>query len=137
MLAALYLPIALVTRWGDDDGCAPSQDDFDSGYLLRALDHTMSLFQATLIACRYTVTTSRAIAYQECLDLWIKDLPILYPHTQEGVPRPNIHAAGHIYDFLLLFGPVISWWCFPFERIIGTLQKINMNDHVGGTCYSD
>ncbi|KAE9382827.1 hypothetical protein BT96DRAFT_845020 [Gymnopus androsaceus JB14] len=38
----------------------------------------------------------------------------------------------HIYDFLLLFGPVISWWCFPFERLIGALQKINTNDFVGG-----
>ncbi|KAJ6484909.1 hypothetical protein C8R45DRAFT_829718 [Mycena sanguinolenta] len=43
-----------------------------------------------------------------------------------------MHAAFHIYDFILLFGPVVDWWCFPFERLIGTLQKINTNDHVGG-----
>ncbi|KAJ7193740.1 hypothetical protein GGX14DRAFT_378717 [Mycena pura] len=46
--------------------------------------------------------------------------------------RPNVHIAFHIYDFLVLFGPVISWWCFPFERVIGFLQKINTNDHIGG-----
>ncbi|KAJ7202405.1 hypothetical protein GGX14DRAFT_370407 [Mycena pura] len=40
--------------------------------------------------------------------------------------------AFHIYDFLLLFGPIISWWTFPFERVIGFLQKINTNDHIGG-----
>ncbi|KAE9407462.1 hypothetical protein BT96DRAFT_809392, partial [Gymnopus androsaceus JB14] len=47
-------------------------------------------------------------------------------------PQPNIHAAGHIYNFLLLFGPVLSWWCFSFEHLIGALQKINTNDHIGG-----
>ncbi|KAE9391973.1 hypothetical protein BT96DRAFT_831255 [Gymnopus androsaceus JB14] len=44
--------------------------------------------------------------------------------------------ASHIYDFLKLFGPVISWWCFPFERLIGALQKVNTNDHVGGPLES-
>ncbi|KIK52019.1 hypothetical protein GYMLUDRAFT_180723 [Collybiopsis luxurians FD-317 M1] len=54
----------------------------------------------------------------------------------QGIPRPNIHAAGHVYDFLLLFGPVISWWCFPFEQLIRALQKINTNDHIGGEMES-
>ncbi|KAJ3888754.1 hypothetical protein F5879DRAFT_792806 [Lentinula edodes] len=67
---------------------------------------------------------------------WIRDLRTLYPHTREGVPRPNIHAAVHIFDFLVLFGPVISWWCFPFERLIGALQKIKTNDHIGGSMES-
>ncbi|KAJ7783918.1 hypothetical protein DFH07DRAFT_727790 [Mycena maculata] len=44
----------------------------------------------------------------------------------------NIHAAFHIYDFLLLFGPIISWWCFPFERLIGVLQRIKTSDQIGG-----
>ncbi|KAJ7738606.1 hypothetical protein B0H16DRAFT_1761269 [Mycena metata] len=26
----------------------------------------------------------------------------------------------------------MAWWCFPFERLIGTLQKINTNNHIGG-----
>ncbi|KIK53384.1 hypothetical protein GYMLUDRAFT_77481 [Collybiopsis luxurians FD-317 M1] len=26
----------------------------------------------------------------------------------------------------------MSWWCFPFEHLIGTPQKINTNDHIGG-----
>ncbi|KAJ6547261.1 hypothetical protein B0H19DRAFT_953617 [Mycena capillaripes] len=26
----------------------------------------------------------------------------------------------------------MSWWTFPFERLIGALQKINTNDHIGG-----
>ncbi|KAJ7605679.1 hypothetical protein DFH06DRAFT_1275568 [Mycena polygramma] len=30
----------------------------------------------------------------------------------------------------------MAWWCFPFERLIGSLQKINTNDHVGGELES-
>ncbi|KAF8166801.1 hypothetical protein K438DRAFT_2065086 [Mycena galopus ATCC 62051] len=26
----------------------------------------------------------------------------------------------------------MAWRCFPFERLIGALQKINTNDHIGG-----
>ncbi|THV04110.1 hypothetical protein K435DRAFT_649992, partial [Dendrothele bispora CBS 962.96] len=46
-LSTIYLPIALVTLWGDDDGCAPPDDDSDQGMLFKALEHSMALFQAT------------------------------------------------------------------------------------------
>ncbi|KAE9385592.1 hypothetical protein BT96DRAFT_791764, partial [Gymnopus androsaceus JB14] len=46
-LSSLHLPIALVIRWGDADGSAPPEDDSEAGYLLKVLDHTMALFQAT------------------------------------------------------------------------------------------
>jgi hypothetical protein len=131
-LATVYLPIALIILWGDNEGSAPPEDESDPGFLLKALDHTMALFQAVIIACRYTMTKQRANDVKNYHAAWVKDLRTLFPHAREGVPRPNIHAAGHIYDFLLLFGPVISWWCFPFERLIGALQKFNTNDHVGG-----
>lgn len=131
-LSTVYLPVALITLWGDDNGCAPAASDFKSASLLKALNHTMALFQATSIAIRYNVTLSRAHAFRRYITEWITNLRALYPHTREGVPRPNIHAAVHIFDFLVLFGPVISWWCFPFERLIGALQKIKTNDHIGG-----
>lgn len=131
-LSTLHLPVALIIHWGDNDGMPPSVDDLEARYLLKALDHSMALFQSASIACRYTMTRDRAQAYREYMKIWTRDLRTLFPHVREGVPRPNIHAAAHIYDFLLLFGPVLSWWCFPFERLIGVLQKVNTNDHKGG-----
>ncbi|KAJ6586081.1 hypothetical protein B0H19DRAFT_927263 [Mycena capillaripes] len=82
----------------------------------------------------------RATSYRTFLKEWLDKLHSLYPHTkyQNQKKRPNLHAAFHIYDFLLWFGPVISWWSFPFERLIGVLQRINTNDHIGGKdilCY--
>ena len=136
-LSTIFLPIALVTLWGDVNGSAPSEDDSESGLLLKALDHSMSLFQATILVCRHSMTTARASKYQQYVSMWIDGLRTLFPHTREGRIRPNIHAANHIYDFLLLFGPVMSWWCFPFERLIGTVQKINTNDHIGGRSIAD
>ncbi|KAE9390812.1 hypothetical protein BT96DRAFT_1001950 [Gymnopus androsaceus JB14] len=128
ILSMVYLPIALITLWGDDNGRAPPSDSF----LMKALDHTMALFQATIIACKYTMTSSRTEAFQKYYNQWVGGLHTLFPHTHEGTARPNVHAGQHIYNFLLLFGPVISWWCFPFERLIGAIQKINTNDHIGG-----
>ncbi|KAJ7238888.1 hypothetical protein C8J57DRAFT_1439047 [Mycena rebaudengoi] len=56
------------------------------------------------------------------LKYWVEGLPVQHPHTQNHAKRPNIHVAFHIYDFLLLFGP----------RVIGYLQKIHTNNHIGG-----
>ncbi|KAK0215389.1 hypothetical protein IW262DRAFT_1240303, partial [Armillaria fumosa] len=42
MLSTIYLPIALVMLWGDDDGHSP----MEGSRSLDVLDHTMALFQA-------------------------------------------------------------------------------------------
>ncbi|KAF9455317.1 hypothetical protein BDZ94DRAFT_1327639 [Collybia nuda] len=128
ILSTIYLPIALITLWGDNDGSSPP----DSSHLLRLLDHTMALFQAVTLVVRYTMTPLRAANYRKLIKEWVDGLYSLHPHTIKHRKRPNVHAAFHLYDFLLLFGPVISWWCFPFERLIGVLQKINTNDIIGG-----
>ncbi|KIM85947.1 hypothetical protein PILCRDRAFT_26999, partial [Piloderma croceum F 1598] len=60
--------------------------------------------------------------------IYIQELQNLHP---EATRCTNQHMAMHIYDFLLLFGPVHSWWCFPFERLIGQLQRITNNHKYG------
>ncbi|KDR79753.1 hypothetical protein GALMADRAFT_136364 [Galerina marginata CBS 339.88] len=40
---------------------------------------------------------------------------------------PNQHMALHLRDYILLYGPVHSWWAFPFERMIGKLQHASIN----------
>ncbi|KAE9394153.1 hypothetical protein BT96DRAFT_828120 [Gymnopus androsaceus JB14] len=94
----------------------------------------MALFQATIIACRYNVTSAHTEAYQKYYNQWVGNLHALFPF---GNNNANIHADQYIYNFLILFGPVISWWCFHFERLIGALQKINTNDFVGGKFPTD
>ena len=35
---------------------------------------------------------------------------------------PNMHMACHLKDCILDFGVLSSFWCFPFERLNGTLE---------------
>lgn len=128
ILSTVYLPLALVTLWGDENGAPPPE----GSYFLKVLDHTMALFQAVTLVVRYTMTNKRATQYRNFIREWVEGLHTLHPHTVEHADRANVHASFHLYDFLLLFGPVISWWCFPFERLIGVLQKITTNDMIGG-----
>ena len=61
---------------------------------------------------------------------------ILVQRLQEGVglaavSRLSETAWTHIYEFLDLWGPVYHWWCFPFERLIGSLQRLPTNNLFG------
>jgi len=62
-LSTVYIPIALVTWWGEEDDLPPKTP---SGlHALSILDHAMALFQAVTIACRYTMNPRRATAYRK------------------------------------------------------------------------
>ncbi|KAF7369365.1 hypothetical protein MVEN_00265100 [Mycena venus] len=63
---------------------------------------------------------------------WVDKLYSCHPHVAIHRKRTIVHMAFHIYDFLLLFGPIVGWWCFPIEGLISVLQKINSNNHIGG-----
>ncbi|KAH9809945.1 hypothetical protein DFH28DRAFT_903866 [Melampsora americana] len=39
--------------------------------------------------------------------------------------------AIHLADCLKNFGPVQSWWAYPFERLMGSILKVVHNDHLG------
>jgi len=124
-MAGVYLPLALVSLWGEGS-LHPSQKN--SSKLRAILDHTMMLFSATRLACLRTVTPARLSAYRECIQQYVRNLSRLHP----GIGyRPIHHMAQHLDDFLILFGPVQSWWCFPFERLIGILQRIPNNHKIG------
>lgn len=126
-LCTIHIPLALISLWGMGV-THPSPDT--AGHLRRVLDHSMALFSAISLVCRRTMTRTRAEAYRTCLATWVTELNILYPTL--SVDRPNIHMAFHIFDFLHLFGPVHSWWSFPFERLVGILQRLPIN-HKSGT----
>ena len=59
---------------------------------------------------------------------YLESLRDLFPEMKL---RPNHHIALYLGEFLLRFGPVHGWWMFPFERLIGLLQKVNTNKKIG------
>jgi hypothetical protein len=71
--------------------------------------------------------------YQELMVTWMNDICTIFPEIkQQKRMRTNIHVAFYIADFMLILGPVISWWTFFFERLIGIIQKITTNSQIGG-----
>ncbi|KIK14362.1 hypothetical protein PISMIDRAFT_78569, partial [Pisolithus microcarpus 441] len=101
-LVTVYIPIALISLWASSETRLKS-----------ILDHTMYL---------------RASAYRQNIADYVKNLKCIHPTFNL---RPNHHAAFHVYDYLLLFGPVHSWWTFPYECLIGILQRLPSNHKSG------
>jgi hypothetical protein len=88
----------------------------------------MSLFSAVSIATARTTSRKRAGQYLLHIQSYINGLKTLFPKYEF---RPNHHMALHIYDCLLRFGPAHSWWTYPFERVIGMLQRIPTSGKFG------
>jgi hypothetical protein len=111
--------------WGEGTSHPSPQD---AVMLRQILDHTMLVVSAISLVCMRTMTQTRATAYIDTMAQYLKDLIILHPETSY---RPNHHMSMHLPHFLRLFGPVRSWWCFPFERLIGQIQRLLSNHKIG------
>ena len=125
ILATIYLPIALISIWGSNSSFI-SEDDAPT--FREILDHTMLLVSAVSLACMRNMTPSRSQAYLECMSSYLHDLIRIHPHATY---KPKHHMSMHLHFFFSLFGPVRSWWCFPFERLIGQIQRLLSNHKIG------
>ena len=77
-LATVYMPLALVSVWGD--GTAHASAGLATE-LRHVLDHSMTLFSAVHLACLRTVTPERQTAYQRLIVEYVADLPKLHPRS--------------------------------------------------------
>ena len=76
------------------------------------------------------VETCRILSLPVISDDQIKDAHVILVQfcktfqSLYGAERctPNMHMACHLKDCMLDFGPLSSFWCFPFERYNGTLE---------------
>ncbi|KAG1895988.1 uncharacterized protein F5891DRAFT_959320 [Suillus fuscotomentosus] len=89
---------------------------------------TMLLSMAIRWGTSHVTSTHHAQQYVKYMKAYLECI-------QDAVPghsfRPNHHACLHLHEFLLRYGPMHGWWMFPFERVIGGLQKTNMNYKIG------
>lgn len=120
-LATVYLPVALISLWGEG---SPHPTPQAAQLARQILDHTMLLVCAAIILCYHTSTTNRTDTFLAYILTYIKDLHVLHPDVKH---RSIHHMAIHLRDFLILFGPARNWWTFPFERLIGHLQRLPQN----------
>jgi hypothetical protein len=122
-LATLYLPVALISLWGEGSIHTTPEAARSAR---EVLDHTMLLVSAVILICYRSSTLARAQTMLEYLLAYTQDLRQLHKGINH---HPIHHMALHLYEFILLYGPVRNWWTFPFERLIGTLQRLPQNHH--------
>jgi hypothetical protein len=123
ILGTTYLPVSLVRLWGK-----VHPGDQRSERCRKILDITISLLSAVTIATSRVTSCSRADSYLQHMQAYLNGIQELFP---EYKLHPNHHMALHLHEYLILFGPVHAWWTFPFERIIGQLQRIPTNSKIG------
>ena len=115
------IPAAIAQVWQRNLQDAESEQ---SQRRKKLIDATFLLATAIRWTTSYVTGPMHAMQYMPCMVAYLNILKDLYPNLPW---RPNHHAALHIGHFLLLFGPMHGWWMFPFERLIGRLQKISIN----------
>ena len=76
----------------------------------------------------YQTSERHVQIYAEYMLTYLKDLLRIRPDLSL---LPSHHNAMHTPVFLLRFGPMPGWWMFPFERVIGLLQKVKTNGKIG------
>jgi len=118
------LPVSLARFWSQQEF---SEDGGTSNHL-ELLDNTMHLAAAVFWATSRHTSPRHVERYMEHMIAYIRGILHLFP--QHNL-RPHHHNALHLGELLLRFGPVHGWWTFPFERLIGKLQKINSNSKPG------
>jgi hypothetical protein len=115
-LYTIYLPMTLTRLW------AP----LDSHRLhLKALLNLSLLVQ---IVISKTASKNGADLYDLTIENYLKLISVLYPGVKLVI---NHHLALHLSTFMRLHGPCRSHWAFPVERLIGKLQRIVKNAHIG------
>ncbi|KAJ3531476.1 hypothetical protein NMY22_g8140 [Coprinellus aureogranulatus] len=121
------LPVSLVKLWVDElPGDTAFVHDADRKSL--ALESTFLLAMALRYATSHRTCASHQEKYFGYMTEYLQTLLKLHPGDNL---HPNHHNALHLPTFLKLFGPIQGWWMFPFERLIGILQRHNTNFKFG------
>ncbi|KAJ8456044.1 hypothetical protein ONZ51_g12274 [Trametes cubensis] len=75
------------------------------------------------LATRRSTNQARIDKFDEHMREYLRSLRDLPDHQFV----PNHHLSLHLKECLELFGPVHTWWAFPFEHFNGILQRLNTN----------
>lgn len=121
--ATIYLPITLIRLWGNKDS-----SDISRKYLT----NTMLMVSAIILITSLEISSSNAEKYTKYMEEYMEGLRELFPDMKF---RDNHHVSLHLEYFVKTFGPVQCWWTFPFERLIGILEKLKTNWKMGEVVY--
>jgi hypothetical protein len=94
----------------------------------KAVESTILLAIALRWGTSHRTSEHHGEQYTQHMVAYLKTIRELRPHKNL---HPIHHNALHYPKFLLLFGPSHCWWMFPFERLIGKLQQVHINNKLG------
>ena len=97
-------------------------------FLMRQCHSSLLLQLLVLLVKHAFVSVNHAQLYLSKMHLYLRGLKAFFPDYSL---HPNHHMALHLPKYLLLYGPVHSWWTFPFQQLIGILQHISTNYKIG------
>lgn len=111
-LMSIYLPISLLRLWSNSSR------------------HTLHLKALLSLSIIVNIVTSRRIS-KTTIDFYDSTIQY-YLHLISTLGSGDFmvithHLALHLSKFMRSHGPCRSHWAFPFERLIGTLQKLPHN----------
>ena len=121
------LPVSLVKLWMQNK-VDPAADKSMRNVHAMTVESTMYLAMAIRWVTSHRTSAKHAERYLHYMMLYLHSIRALRPGMDL---HPIHHNALHLPDFLPAFGPLHGWWMFVFERLNGTLQKINTNFHAG------
>ncbi|KAJ3558229.1 hypothetical protein NM688_g1044 [Phlebia brevispora] len=108
------LPMSLIEAWALQEGTVHQA----------LVDNTMQLVFALRWALAPQITALHVSKYMDHMKCYLTGLQRLFPWMKL---RPNHHYALHLGELLMRFGPMRGWWTFPFERLVGILQRVQTN----------
>ncbi|KAJ3871590.1 hypothetical protein F5051DRAFT_340711, partial [Lentinula edodes] len=123
VLFAIHLPLTLISLWSRDSPVAAH----NAGDMTAVLETSMHLTCASILMTRNSLSPERRHLFRTLLRKHLQGLKQIFP----GFVIPSHHLAFHIYDFMESFSTVRNWWGFPFETLIGRLQRIPTNHKIG------
>lgn len=118
------IPVSLLRIETRKSGSGKQKDE----YRAKLVHSTFLLAIAIRWATSHQTSTKHAEKYTETMKNYLKTLKDLRPTERY---RPNHFNALLIGRYLRLYGPVRGWWMFPFERVIGDLQRSSTNNKPG------
>lgn len=119
------LPVALVLLWATD---LDESASWDEDRKLQVVESTMLLATSLRWGTSNRTSPHHAELYTKNMRAYLATIRSLFPDRNLV---PNHHNALYLGEMLLRFGPARGWWMFPFERVIGLLQKFNTNNKTG------
>lgn len=123
VLGTTHLPISLIQIWTN-----VNHADERSERCAELLDVTLSLLSAIVVASSRVTSPAHSRLYLQHMQAYLEGVRKILPDYEF---HPNHHMALHLCEYLMFYGPVHAWWTFPFERLVGMLQRIPTNNRFG------